>query len=161
MADRRPDLEVAERVKAVCPDFTPERVIARTSKSRLVRGRLAGQQVVAKVVVSDAPVWHWLLRREIALYHGFATSAPPVRTPRYITADPDRSVLVVEHLDGRRLASGRHVGGSLGRDVVAALLAALDALMGWDRLHESAGHPVCRDLESDRELLQDAVPGSR
>ena len=128
--ETRPAL--ADRVHAVCPAFKPEGGIARTSKSRLIRGLLAGKAVVAKVIMGNAPVWHWLLAREIALYKHFGTMTPPVRVPRLVAADAAAGVLVMEHLAGRRLAAGRYANQLLKPTKVRILLDALDALASWN-----------------------------
>lgn len=100
-----PDTGFAARCHALVPGFRAlETLPAR--KSDVVAGELAdGTPVVVKRLARPNDVWDWYLKREIAIYRGFAAKPPPFRAPRFYAADDD--TLVIERMFGEPMAERR------------------------------------------------------
>ncbi|UGQ15614.1 aminoglycoside phosphotransferase family protein [Yinghuangia sp. ASG 101] len=115
----------------VCPGFVAGGVMRRTPKSVLMTGSLGRNPVVVKFLADDSPHWVQRFRHEISAYRAFTRQRPPVRVPRLFGADPERRVLVLEHVPGRPVAVERHPGAALSRADIRAVLHAFGSLNTW------------------------------
>lgn len=106
------------------------RIAARTDKSVLAAGVLAGQRVAVKWLLSTDPYWAARFRHEVDVYRVFASSQPPVTVPRLIYADNAR-VLVTEWLDGHRLDDDRYPQRALDTGELSEVLRAVTTLNRW------------------------------
>ncbi|WP_436788309.1 phosphotransferase [Yinghuangia sp. YIM S10712] len=122
---------VAAAAAKVCPGFVAGGVMRRTGKSVLMTGSLGRNPVVVKYLADDSPHWTQRFRHEISAYRAFTRQRPPVRVPRLFGADPERRVLVLEHVPGRPVAVERHPGATLARADVRAVLHAFGSLNTW------------------------------
>lgn len=105
-------------------------VLRRTDKSLLVAGTMAGQPVVAKLLLDGDDFWRAKFAHEIGVYRIFASHPPPIRVPRLVHAD-DARLLVLQRLDGQPLDLGRYPTGVLPRGAVDMVLDAVTALHTW------------------------------
>lgn len=122
---------VAAAAAKVCPGFVAGAVMRRTQKSVLMTGSVGRNPVVVKYLADDSSHWMQRLRHEISAYRTFTRQRPPVRVPRLFGADPERRVLVMEHVPGRPVAAERHPGAALARGDIRAVLQAFGALNAW------------------------------
>lgn len=118
-------------VYEVCPRFLLGTVLHRSSTSFVVAGSVDLSPVVAKVLAGGSPFWREHFRREVEAYRLFETSPPPVRTPRLLSADAERGVLLLERVFGRPLAHHRHPTASIPADELAGALTELRQLAKW------------------------------
>ncbi|MGA4543756.1 aminoglycoside phosphotransferase family protein [Uniformispora flossi] len=126
-----PPAVVAAAAARVCPGFSAGAVMRVTRKSVLMTGSVGRNPVVVKYLTDDSPAWTQRLRHEISAYRTFTRQRPPVRVPRLFGADPERRVLVLEHVPGRPAAVERHPGSALARADVRSVLHAFGALNAW------------------------------
>jgi hypothetical protein len=112
-------------VRRLRPDFASADLLQRTGKTIVIGGAVAGQPVVAKVLLDRDPFWRDKFNREAAVYGAFTADAPPVRVPRLIDSDPAAGVLILERLTGRPLAGRplayKHDGGDTRRSAPRTL----------------------------------------
>jgi len=147
MSAMDPVLQAArDAARGVAPDFEPQRFVARSVKTHVVQGTIGGVSVVAKVLSNSQPYWRWYLGREIALYRAFERRPPPIAVPRFIAADAERGVLLLQETRGRHLARGRAAAARCDAATVERLAADLLRLAAWDAFPDestlqSAGAP--------------------
>ncbi|MCF2533855.1 aminoglycoside phosphotransferase family protein [Yinghuangia soli] len=122
---------IAAAAAKVCPGFAAGAVMRRTQKSVLMTGSVGRNPVVVKFLADDSPHWMQRFRHEISAYRTFTRQRPPVRVPRMFGADPERRVLVLEHVPGRPVAVERHPGAALARADIRAVLHAFGTLNTW------------------------------
>ncbi|MDI2132885.1 aminoglycoside phosphotransferase family protein [Yinghuangia seranimata] len=122
---------MAAAAARVCPGFTAGAVMRRTAKSMLMTGSVGRNPVVVKYLADDSSHWMQRFRHEITAYRTFTRQRPPVRVPRLFGADPERRVLVMEHIPGRPVAVERHPGSALARADIRAVLHAFGVLNTW------------------------------
>lgn len=118
-------------VYEVCPRFVAGTVLHRSSTSFVAAGTLDLTPVVAKVLAGGSPFWRERFLREVEAYRLFETLQPPVRTPRMLTADPNRGVILLERVFGRPLAYDRHPTASVPVVELAGALTELRQLNKW------------------------------
>lgn len=122
---------IAAAAAKVCPGFSAGAVMRRTAKSILMTGSVGRSPVVVKYLADDSSHWVQRFRHEISAYRTFTRQRPPVRVPRMLGADPERRVLVLEHVPGRPIAVERHPGTALARGDIRAVLHAFGTLNTW------------------------------
>ncbi|MFI6984742.1 phosphotransferase [Embleya sp. NPDC050154] len=132
MAQQVPGPEAVATIAArVCPGFTAGAVLRRTPRSLLLSGAVGRGPVVVKYLTDPSPHWLQRFRHEVNAYRTFTRQRPPVRVPRLIAADPERRILVMEHVAGRPAANERHPGTAMARADVRAVLNAFTTLNRW------------------------------
>lgn len=122
---------VAALTARLCPGFTAGAVLRRTPRSLLLSGSVGRGPVVVKYLTDASPHWLQRFRHEVNAYRTFTRQRPPVRVPRLIAADPERRILVMEHVAGRPAANERHPGTAMARADVRAVLHAFTTLNRW------------------------------
>ncbi len=127
------DPDLAAEVRAVCPAFESSGPSRTTRKSRLLVGTVGADRVFVKKLVRGEGIWRWYFEREVAIYRAFAATPPPVRTPRLVAVDLAKGILILEHLEGAPLATGRRARHTIPGPTVAALLAARERIAAWER----------------------------
>lgn len=118
-------------VYEVCPRFVAGSVLHRSTTSFVVAGTLDLAPVVAKVLAGGSPFWRERFLREVEAYRLFEALPPPVPTPRMISADPSRGVILLERVFGRPLAYDRHPTASVPVPELAGALTELRQLNKW------------------------------
>lgn len=118
-------------VYEVCPRFVAGTVLHRSSTSFVAAGTLDLTPVVAKVLAGGSPFWRERFLREVEAYRLFETLQPPLRTPRMLSADPNRGVILLERVFGRPLAYDRHPTASVPVAELAGALTELRQLHKW------------------------------
>lgn len=118
-------------VYEVCPRFVAGAVLHRSSTSLVVAGTVDLRPVVAKVLAGGSPFWRERFLREVEAYRLFESMNPPVRTPRLLTADSTRGVILLERVFGRPLATDRHPTTSIPIPQLAGALTELRQLSKW------------------------------
>ncbi|WP_406280236.1 aminoglycoside phosphotransferase family protein [Embleya sp. NBC_00896] len=132
MASHVPGPEaVAALAARVCPGFTAGAVLRRTPRSLLLSGSVGRGPVVVKFLTDPSPHWLQRFRHEVNAYRTFTRQRPPVRVPRLIAADPERRILVMEHVAGRPAANERHPSTAMARADVRAILHTFATLNRW------------------------------
>jgi len=122
---------VASLAARVCPGFTAGAVLRRTPRSLLLSGSVGRGPVVVKFLTDPSPHWLQRFRHEVNAYRTFTRQRPPVRVPRLVAADPERRILVLEHVAGRPAGTERHPGTAMARADVRAVLNAFTTLNRW------------------------------
>ena len=151
-----PSADFADACAALCPGFRASAPVRLARKSELLWGELDGIAVVAKRVRTPGPVWAWYFAREIAIYRAFARTAPPVRIPRLIAADPD--VLIIEALPGAPLATLRHPAAPLAPATIDRMIAIRDALAAYSEVVGDPPPPAVRRQLRERFLEDPTAP---
>ncbi|MET7304261.1 aminoglycoside phosphotransferase family protein [Embleya sp. NPDC005575] len=132
MAQQIPGPEaIAALAARICPGFTAGAVLRRTPRSLLLSGSVGRGPVVVKYLTDPSPHWLQRFRHEVNAYRTFTRQRPPVRVPRLIAADPERRILVMEHVAGRPAANERHPGTAMARADVRAVLHTFTTLNRW------------------------------
>jgi hypothetical protein len=126
-----PTVALAGATARLCPGFTAGAVLRRTAKSVLLSGSVGREPVVVKHLLDESPHWGQRLRQEITAYRSFSRQRPPVRVPRLIAADPEKRLLVLEHVPGRPAAGERHPSTAPARGDIRAVLQAIVAVNQW------------------------------
>ena len=123
--------QAIERLRLICPEFVIGNVLARTGKCLLIRGALADQVAVAKLLDEPDPYWQARFVREIRWYRFFERHAPPVLVPRLLFANEALAINVLEFLEGQPLDQTRYPTPPLPPSQIEALLDQLARLHNW------------------------------
>ena len=83
--------------------------VRRSIKCVLEPCRFRGREAIRKRLEKTTPPWRFYMQREIALYRAFAKLDSPVRVPRMLDANAERGFIILERIEGKPLASRRHV----------------------------------------------------
>jgi Phosphotransferase enzyme family len=123
---------VRDRLRTLCPQFTPDGPAWHTETSLLVPGRADQTRVLAKHPVDPRPFWQARARHEITVYAAIAAAGPPpVPLPRITGADHGLPVIMITLLPGSPLASDRFPASPLSPSRLDQLLDAAQALNDW------------------------------
>ncbi|GAB3477813.1 phosphotransferase family protein [Nocardiopsis coralliicola] len=124
------DAAVLRLARQRCPGLDAVEVLAHTGKCVVVAGTWRQRAAVAKLLLSDSPLWRKRCAAEAAVYRAFAARTPPVAVPRLLSSDAEAGVLVLSRVDGAPAAHERHPA-ALPPAAAAAVLAAVDAIAAW------------------------------
>ncbi len=128
----RDDVEtLAAAAAGICPGFTAEGVLHRSTTSVLLAGDVWGEPAVAKVLVSTSPFWRETFTREIDIYRFFERNRPPFRAARLFAADDRYPLLVLERIDGTPMSTARYPTEEVPNRQLAAAFTALRRVNDW------------------------------
>ena len=123
---------VRDRLRTLCPQFTPDGPAWHTETSLLIPGRAGEMRVLAKHPVDPRPFWQARARHEITVYAAIAAAGPPpVPLPAMTGADRDLPVIVITTLPGSPLAPGRYPASPVPPGRLDRLLDTVQALNHW------------------------------
>jgi aminoglycoside phosphotransferase (APT) family kinase protein len=135
--------------------FRPTGALLPARKSEVLPGELDGMAVVAKRLARPNAVWQWYWEREVAIYRAFAATPPSFRVPRFVAADDERGILVIERLPGVQLATRRHPHAELGDAVIGDLVELRARIAAWPGAFPTVEPPPAVRTELRRRLLED------
>ncbi len=128
MTDSAPDTLLATVTAEA--GMTGTQVVRGTGKSMLVAGEMAGEPVIAKILLTADPFWVAKWRHEIDIYRSFAREHPPVRIPQLKWTN-GQTALILEWVGDRPADEGRYLSGPLDAGDIAAVVVAAQAISTW------------------------------